>query len=189
MRPFRMLAGLLLLTASFSWAQAPPGPYPLLPTASYVGATASSTAGPTYDASKAIDGIPTTMWHTVMEGSPLPPPPYWFQIDLGTPHWVDGVRYSARQDTGYNGMLSSVRFATSIDGLTWLDMSAGNFRTGVRYAQTLRFPAQHARFVRVTMLSGRRETLCQRLRAGCVWGAGDGHDAQSRPSLTRQSRP
>jgi len=53
-------------------------------------------------ASQAIDGDPTTWWHTRFSGG-APPPPHELVIDLGAEHTVRGFVYLGRQDAGWNG--------------------------------------------------------------------------------------
>ena len=147
-----MLAVFLLLTASLSWAQAPAGPYPLLPESAAVGVTASHAAPPTYDPRKAIDGNPATLWHTTYVTRPLPPPPYWLMLDLGAPYWLDGMDYLPRQDTSPNGTIADYMLDVSVDGLTWTSLTQGTFTSTDKLMRTVRFLATKARYVRLTSL-------------------------------------
>lgn len=63
-------------------------------------------------ARNAIDGDPSTLWHTRFAGS-LARPPHELVIDLGEPRTVRGFVYIGRQDTGWNGSVKDVEFAVS----------------------------------------------------------------------------
>ena len=147
-----MLTIFLLLTVSLSWAQAPAGPYPLLPESAAVGVIASHAAPPTYAPTKATDGSAATLWHTTYTTKPLPPPPYWLMLDLGTPHWLDGLDYLPRQDASANGTIAEYAIDVSLDGLTWTSAAQGTFMPAGKTARTVRFPAIQGRYARLTAL-------------------------------------
>jgi YVTN family beta-propeller protein len=69
-------------------------------------------------AANAIDGNPSTIWHTQYQGS-TPPLPHWLTIDLGGPFRLGGLRYLPRQDAGPNGTVAQYRVLLSDDGVTW----------------------------------------------------------------------
>jgi len=77
-------------------------------------------------ASNALDGSPTTLWHTQW-GSASPPPPHTFTVDLGAPRSVGGFRYLPRNDGYDNGRIANWRFYTSVDGAAWTQVAAGTF--------------------------------------------------------------
>jgi F5/8 type C domain-containing protein len=66
----------------------------------------------------AIDGNPSTKWHTLWSSSD-PPHPHWFEIDLGNEYSVCGFRYLPRQDNYLNGTIGEYRFYVSDDGTDW----------------------------------------------------------------------
>jgi large repetitive protein len=69
-------------------------------------------------ARNAIDGDPSTFWHS--QWSPAsPPPPHWIQIDLGSTLRVSGLRYLPRQDGTVNGIIARYRVTSSADGVNW----------------------------------------------------------------------
>jgi arylsulfatase A-like enzyme len=63
-------------------------------------------------APNAIDGDPSTLWHTRF-GEDAAPPPHELVIDLGAEHTVRGFVYLGRQDGGWNGALKDVEFAVA----------------------------------------------------------------------------
>jgi arylsulfatase A-like enzyme len=60
----------------------------------------------------AIDGNPQTLWHTQFSGT-LAKHPHELVIDLGKPYHVEGFRYLARQDGGWNGSFAKTEFYIS----------------------------------------------------------------------------
>ncbi len=63
-------------------------------------------------AKHAIDGDPRTLWHTQFRDE-LPKHPHELLIDLGAEHTINGFRYLARQDPGWNGTLKACEFWVS----------------------------------------------------------------------------
>jgi hypothetical protein len=60
-------------------------------------------------ARNAIDGDPTTLWHSRFT-EPAARPPHELVIDLGAEHTVRGFVYLGRQDAGWNGAIREVEF-------------------------------------------------------------------------------
>jgi arylsulfatase A-like enzyme len=60
-------------------------------------------------AQNAIDGDPTTLWHTRFSGTAAPPP-HELVIDLGAERTIRGFVYLGRQDGGWNGAVKDVEF-------------------------------------------------------------------------------
>ncbi len=69
------------------------------------------------DPMRAIDGDPSTFWHTQYQGA-LPAPPHWFQVDLGGSYRLGGFKYLPRA-TGINGTIAKFRLWVSADGVNW----------------------------------------------------------------------
>lgn len=68
----------------------------------------------------AIDGDPTTLWHTPwFEPEERTPHPHFLQIDLGTQTAIGGFSYLPRQDPSDDGSITEYRFFVSADGLEW----------------------------------------------------------------------
>ncbi|WP_307045126.1 discoidin domain-containing protein [Agromyces ramosus] len=75
-------------------------------------ATASSIYSAPYDASKAVDGDPTTRW-AQLGGAP---DPSWLRVDLGANHAITRINTSAYLLSGL-GMKYTIDY--SVDGTTW----------------------------------------------------------------------
>ena len=105
-----------------------------------------------YAGTMAIDGDPQTHWHT--RWSPRTDPyPHEFQIDLGTPHRVNGLRYLPRQDGSPNGHIAIYRVLTSLDGSNWGQAVATGIWTYSPDLKTVSFSPRVARFVSLRGLS------------------------------------
>ena len=63
-------------------------------------------------AKNAIDGDPSTWWHSRFSGEAAKPP-HELVIDLGAERTIRGVVYLARQDGSWNGAIKDVEFAIS----------------------------------------------------------------------------
>lgn len=69
------------------------------------------------EATKAIDGDPSTIWHTEWEGSE-PQCPHEIIIDLGACYLVKGITYQGRSDIS-NGLVRDYEFYLSNDQYRW----------------------------------------------------------------------
>lgn len=82
---------------------------------------ASSEEGPSAEgsgaAANAIDGDPTTLWHTRYRPEVVPPP-HQIVVDLGAPQRLSGMRYLPRT-SGVNGVFAGFRLSVSADGVNW----------------------------------------------------------------------
>lgn len=106
-------------------------------------ATADS-AMPNGAPGNAIDGDPSSYWHTPWEGV-VTPPPHALTIDLGGRVRVTGFRYLARQDKLVNGTIAKYRFFLSNDGVNWGEpVATGDFAnmSAPRTEKTVIFAAQ-----------------------------------------------
>jgi hypothetical protein len=98
----------------------------------------------------AIDGDPSTIWHTNWEPTPAPMP-HTLVVDLGKPWQVKGVRYVPRQDMT-NGRIAEYAIHASDDGRDWgAPVASGTFpqkaeQQMVRFAQ-----AQSTRFIKLVV--------------------------------------
>ena len=73
----------------------------------------------------AIDGNPSTIWHT--KWSPSSDPfPHEIQVDLGELVMPGGFTYLPRPGGG-NGTVGNYDFAVSIDGTQWITVASGTF--------------------------------------------------------------
>ncbi len=78
-------------------------------------------------ATNAIDGDPSTFWHTQWLGA-VPAPPHSFVVDLGGPKRLTGLRYLPRPGGG-NGTIARFRVYVSADGINWGNpVAEGDFR-------------------------------------------------------------
>lgn len=79
--------------------------------------TASEPGYPSY----AIDGDPTTMWHTDWNITTMP---HWLAIEFDTPQTIDAVLYTPRSNGG-NGTARSYGIEVSENGTTWTEIKSG----------------------------------------------------------------
>lgn len=88
-------------------------------------ATATSEESPKTSADKAVDGDPSTFWHSGSGATH----PQTLTIDLGQTRRIAGFTYLPRQDKrDPNGMIEQGRVEISVDGQTWVN--AGTFTFG-----------------------------------------------------------
>jgi hypothetical protein len=177
-------------------ANAPAGEYRLMAAASVGGAgwgqsilltvpdaaTAATPSSATadsaqsgYAASNAIDGNPSTYWHT--QWSPSSPGlPHNITLDLGSTKVVSGLKYTPRQDGCPNGTIMKYEIKLSADNSNWTEAAGGSFDYGpswrnmgvcnsspVPLPQSISFPPKAARYVQLTAESA--------LIDGTVWAS------------------
>lgn len=114
----------------------------------------SSEEGDDESAVHAIDGDPSTHWHSRYTPDTAKPPHY-LTIDLGQSHALTGFLYQPRVGGG-NGTIADYELHGSNDGKQWLKLAKDTFgniannpvQRTVRFAQT----TQPLRFVRLTAL-------------------------------------
>lgn len=109
------------------------------------------TAVPGLLATSALDGNPTTMWHTEYVAAE-PPHPHWVSLDLGRMASVSCLFHLARQDGSANGRTADYQVRTSTDGTTWSLAAAGTWGNTAS-ERAVCFPARTARYVRFRALS------------------------------------
>ncbi|MCX6928546.1 MAG: discoidin domain-containing protein [Verrucomicrobia bacterium] len=101
----------------------------------------------------AIDGNPSTIWHTRWNADLALP--HYLTIDMGVLRWIGGFTYVPRQDGSQNGTVSQYRFETSTNGVAWTTNVAagtfGNIRANPA-RQDVTFAPVKARFFRFTAL-------------------------------------
>jgi len=130
------------------------GTDPALPRTGWtVAADSQETAKQAGAAINAIDGNTATMWHTAWSSTPAAPLPHTFTIDMHENNLVSGLSYLPRQDTSNNGNIGGYRVETSMNGTFWAPQSVTGTFTDKKLAQTVTFPSQIARFVRLTATS------------------------------------
>ncbi len=90
-----------------------------------------------YDAARAIDGNPGTLWHTSWEPA-AKDPPHWLAIDLQKPTAVAGISYLPRTDLS-NGRIREFEVYLSSDAKTWGEPMAGGTWPNDAERKTVRF--------------------------------------------------
>jgi endo-1,3(4)-beta-glucanase len=82
-----------------------------------------------YPAGSAVDGNPSSIWHTPWSPSSLPMP-HSLVVDLGSSRSIGGFRVLPRQGTNSNGRIANWRLQTSTDGIAWTTVAQGTFAAG-----------------------------------------------------------
>ena len=100
-------------------------------------------------AAGAIDGDPSTLWHS--GDTPLP---HSLTVDLGRALGIGGFSYLPRQDRDLTGVVEAYRFETSADGTHWTTDSEGRFANikNNPVVQEVPFAPVTAHFFRFTAL-------------------------------------
>ena len=99
-------------------------------------------------ATAALDGNPSTIWHSAWSEVPTPATyPHHMTLDLGATYQVDGFSYLPRQ-SGTNGMFKGYEIYVSDDGQTWgTPVATGEFPNSTA-TQRVNFTAKPGRFVK-----------------------------------------
>ncbi|MGY4773413.1 endo-alpha-N-acetylgalactosaminidase family protein [Kribbella sp. CWNU-51] len=100
-------------------------------------------------ATSALDGNPSTLWHSAWSEVPTPATfPHHITLDLGSTYQVDGFSYLPRQ-SGTNGMFKGYELYVSADGQDWgTPVATGEF-PNTTATQRLDFAAKPGRFVKL----------------------------------------
>jgi hypothetical protein len=107
-----------------------------------------------YEAARAIDGNPGTMWHSTWEPAPLRHP-HALTVTLGKTVPVRGVTVLPRQDRNPNGNIREYEVFTSTDGTTWGEPAAkGSFDRSVKLKTVTFERPVAARAIRLVAKSG-----------------------------------
>ncbi len=104
------------------------------------------------DPKNAVDGDPSTYWHT--QWSPSSPGyPHEIRVDMGKAGWIRGFTYLPRQDTDH-GWIKKYAFYTSLDGKNWGKPAAkGRFGRGPSLKKVFFKRPRKARYIRLVALS------------------------------------
>lgn len=107
-----------------------------------------------FEGALAVDGDPTTIWHTPWEGG-APKYPHFVEVDLGREAEIAGYVLHPRTDGITGGWISRASLSVSNDGRQWSDpVSTDSFtRDKLEKRVMLREPVR-ARYVRLTALEG-----------------------------------
>ncbi|MCA9043595.1 MAG: discoidin domain-containing protein, partial [Planctomycetaceae bacterium] len=113
----------------------------------------SENSGNQKYAANAFDGNPGTVWHTQFSPE-LAQPPHELVVDLGATYEIEGFRYLARQDSGWNGAFGKTEFSVSNSAEEFSDPVATTTFRKNREAQSanLKRPVI-GRYVRIRILS------------------------------------
>lgn len=99
----------------------------------------------------AIDGDPSTWWHSQFVGK-KPAHPHEIVIDLGEEHKLRALRYLARQDVGVNGMVKDFEFLAGDSVKSLKPVLKGAFKK-TKDEQEAKFDSVSARYIKLRMLS------------------------------------
>jgi peptidoglycan/xylan/chitin deacetylase (PgdA/CDA1 family)/lysophospholipase L1-like esterase len=115
-------------------------------------ADSQELAGEDGSAVNAIDGNPSTIWHTDWYVySPLPP--HELQIDLGGLYRISGFRYLPRQDGIKDGWVTQYEVFVSTDGVNWESPVATGTFAGDATEKQVTFAPALGQFVRFSSMS------------------------------------
>jgi endo-alpha-N-acetylgalactosaminidase len=113
-----------------------------------------ATDGP---ATAALDGNPSTLWHSAWSQVPTPATfPHHITLDLGTTYQVDGFSYLPRQ-SGTNGRFKGYEIYVSADGQNWgTPVKTGEFpnSTATQRVDFTAKPGRYLKFVGTSSLNG-----------------------------------
>ena len=114
-------------------------------------ATASSEATQyNGDAKYAIDGNPSTFWHS--QWVPYAPLPQSITLELSMKSVVSGLSYLPRQE-GYNGNITAYKIYASTDGAQFTEIASGNWSSDSS-EKSVAFPPVTASFIRLEATEG-----------------------------------
>jgi hypothetical protein len=107
-----------------------------------------------YDAASAVDGDPTTIWHTAW-GDGAPGFPHELVVELEAPRAIAGITALPRQDGNRNGWIKAYEIYASVDGQTWdVPVARGEF-PGNASLKTVKFEKPLAvKFIKLRAVSG-----------------------------------
>ncbi|GAA1116755.1 endo-alpha-N-acetylgalactosaminidase family protein [Kribbella jejuensis] len=99
-------------------------------------------------ATMALDGNPSTIWHSAWSQVSTPAGfPHFMTLDLGSTYQVNGFSYLPRQ-SGTNGMFKGYEIYVSADGQNWdTPVATGEFPNSTA-VQRVDFPAKPGRYVK-----------------------------------------
>jgi hypothetical protein len=119
---------------------------------SIVFADSEEVTGEDGSADNAIDGDPSTIWHTEWSAA-SPQHPHELDIDLGGTYEVWALRYLPRQDGNLNGTVLRYTIYVSMDSMKWGNAVATGTLTKDASEKELVFKGRMGQFVRFVAYS------------------------------------
>ena len=105
------------------------------------------------EASKMVDGDPSTIWHT-MYSVTVASYPHWVDFDAFEETLIKGFKYLPRQDGGNNGNIKAYKIEISNDGKNWSKpVCEGEFESNSKQQVVIFKEPVKARYVRFTGLN------------------------------------
>lgn len=114
-------------------------------------ATSEETAGGYDVAANALDGSPSTIWHTKWDNSDRLPQS--ITIIMEEPTEINQVTYLPRQDGNQNGMITEYRLSYSIDGNKFVELDHGRWSLNSQ-SKVVKFSPVEATHVRLEAIQG-----------------------------------
>jgi alpha-glucosidase (family GH31 glycosyl hydrolase) len=127
-----------------------PSPDPRIVPQSQMTATATSYQSGD-DPPNAIDGKPSSMWHTKWDGSDKLPQS--ITLNLGGTYPVYQLKYLPRQDVGTNGIITSYKVYLSTNGSTFTQITSGTWAND-KTEKSATFTATNAAYVKLEAIVG-----------------------------------
>lgn len=110
------------------------------------------TSGEDGKGANAVDGNPSTIWHTQWQDS-APEMPHEIVIELNPPTAIGGFTYQPRQDDSENGTIKDYEFYASDDGQNFgQPIAKGTFENS-KEVKTVTFAPHKCRFIKLKALS------------------------------------
>lgn len=116
---------------------------------SVAGASSQQTS-PNNSAANAIDGNSATMWHTLWDGSDKAP---YITIKLNEVTSISQLTYVPRQDSNFNGNITSYNIYTSLDGVNFTKVATGTWADS-KLTKNASFSKVDAKYVKLEVVSG-----------------------------------
>lgn len=106
-----------------------------------------------FEATRAFDNDPSTMWHTDWGISPIPPHPHTLVIDMNETLTLIGFSYLPRQDNQSNGSIKDYELHLSLDNTNWESVAAGSWTSTKELKEVYFDGKKEARYLKLVALS------------------------------------
>ncbi|MBA2943074.1 discoidin domain-containing protein [Paenibacillus sp. CGMCC 1.16610] len=114
-------------------------------------ATSEETVNKDNPASKAIDGNPSTIWHTAWDSAGNMPQA--ITLDLGGTYVISKLKYLPRQEVQMNGNITGYEISTSMDGVSFTPAVSGTWSDDSS-EKIAEFAPVSSRYVKLTAIAG-----------------------------------